>query len=150
MGLNEAQKLNNTSQIMYLEAFDTTTGKLKTGLAYNTSGLVVYTGLNGAAPASIGTLVTMTEGTWTSLGFKECANIPGRYQVGMPNAVLSSATGPLFLTARITSDDTIYFRAETIPVLGVDAYSASPVDANVKTINGTTVNGNGGGTPWGA
>lgn len=138
MSLNLARALNSTSNIVVLQAWDTATGKRKTGLLYNTSGLVVYAGLNGAAPASIGTLVTMTEGTWTSLGFKEMANLPGFYQVGTTNTLWDDAVGELLIGARITSDDTIVFIPETIPILPASAY-ATTVDANVTKWSGTNV-----------
>lgn len=136
--LNQPVRLNDTSKILYIRAFDTATGKPKTGLTYLTSNLVIYSSLNGAAPASIGTLSTMTEGTWTSLGFKECANVPGLYQVGIPNAKLSSAVGNIVLSGRITSDDTVFFRDESIAISGANLY-ATKTDANVTQFGGTDI-----------
>lgn len=138
MALNGAQKLNNTSQIIEVEFFDTATGKLKTGLTSATANLVIYTSLNGAAHASIGTLTTMTEGTWTSLGFVESTGVPGRYQIGVPNTKLNSSVGALRVSGRVTTDNTIYMRPELIEILGVDAYSALPVDSNMTQVAGQT------------
>ena len=137
MSLNLARALNSTANIITIMAWDTVAKKLKTGLTSATSGLTVYSGLNGAAPSSIGTLTTMTEGTFTSLGFVEMANMPGFYQVGVPNAKFSSAVGELFVGARITSDDTIVFSAACIPILPASAYATS-VDANVVSVEGKT------------
>ena len=138
MSLNLARATNSTSNIVTLFAWDITNKKPKTGLLYNTSGLVVYTALNQAAAASIGTLVDMTEGTFTSLGFKEKASLPGFYDVGVPNTKFASVTGELLITARITSDDTIVFQPVCIPILPASAY-ATTVDANVTKWSGTNV-----------
>jgi len=138
MSLNLARALNSTSNIITIMAWDTVNKKPRTGLTYSTSGLVVYSGLNGAAPSSIGTLTTMTEGTFTSLGFVEMANMPGFYQVGTPNTLWDDAVGELLIGARITSDDTIVFSPQTIPILPASAY-ASQVDANVTQWNGSAV-----------
>jgi hypothetical protein len=46
----------------------------------------------GAATSTAITLATMTVGTWASGGFKEidAANMPGWYEVGVPNAAFAS------------------------------------------------------------
>ncbi len=123
MALNNPVVQNNTSNIIELSAFDSATGKYKTGLLYSTSGLVVETSLNGGAWASIGTLVTMTEGTWTSLGFKESSS-PGIYQVGAPNANFTTA-GNRKYRIRVTSDDTVIGVAEVVAIPAADPYAAT-------------------------
>jgi hypothetical protein len=131
MAFNQPVTQNSTSNIVELTAFDSATGKYKTGLVHNTSGLVVETSLNGAAWASIGTLVTMTEGTWTSLGFKESSS-PGIYQVGTPNANWTT-TGQRKFRIRVTSDDTVVGPAESVAITGASVYAAT-VDAVVTSI----------------
>jgi hypothetical protein len=69
-----------------------TTGAGLTGLVFNSAGLTAYYLREGAAsPVSI-TLATMTVGTWASGGFKEvdAANMPGVYELGIPNAALAT------------------------------------------------------------
>lgn len=128
--MNRVRVVGDTGVIATIQAFDTTTGKPKTGLLHSTTNLVMYIAKNTAALSSLGTLVTMTEGTWTSLGFKECANIPGTYQVGIPNAQIDTQ-GILLLTGRVTSDDSVYFRPEVIPVASSNVYAASLTAAEI-------------------
>jgi hypothetical protein len=65
-----------------------TDGSGLTGLVYNSSGLVAwYFPGDGAAAIQI-TLASATLGTWTSGGFVEVANMPGWYELGIPNAAL--------------------------------------------------------------
>lgn len=65
-----------------------------TGLAWNTANLVWWywredTGNNGGVQV---TLATATRGTWTSGGFVEIdsANLPGWYEIGLPNAIIAA------------------------------------------------------------
>ena len=65
-----------------------------TGLAYNSGSLTWYywredTGNSGGVSV---TLATATRGTFTSGGFKEidATNLPGWYEIGIPDAVLAS------------------------------------------------------------
>lgn len=123
MALNNPVTKDSTSVIIELAAFDSATGKYKTGLLYNTSGLVVESSLNGAAWASIGTLATMTEGTWASLGFKESSS-PGIYQVGAPNAHWTTA-GNRKYRIRVTSDDTVIGTPEVVGIPAGDVYAST-------------------------
>lgn len=68
---------------------DSTTGMGKTGIAYNTAGFTAYYCRNSGTAQTM-TLVTMTIGTWASLGWIEvdATNMPGLYQFGVPNAAL--------------------------------------------------------------
>lgn len=61
-----------------------------TGLAYNTASLTCYYHRSSAATATAISLVTMTAGTWASGGFVvvDGTNMPGMYQVGIPDAAL--------------------------------------------------------------
>lgn len=138
--LNRARTVNSTSNIAFIQAFDTATGKPKTGMTHSTSGLVIYAAKNTAAPASIGTLVTMTEGTWTTLGFKECANVPGTYQIGVPNTWYDTA-GALLLTGRVTSDDTVYFRPVVIQITTSDIYAGALTAADIVAAEKAALDG---------
>lgn len=90
--------------VVFLQDSSSATGGGLTGVAYNTSGLTWYywredTGNSGGVSV---TLTTATRGTWTSGGFKEidASNLPGFYEIGIPNAVLASGASWAVLTLR--------------------------------------------------
>lgn len=89
-------KKGSTSKRMAIFIADSssTTGAGLAALAYNTSGLVWYYWREdaGNAGGTAVTLATATRGTWTSGGFKEidATNLPGWYEIGIPDAVLAS------------------------------------------------------------
>src|SRR6267142_1429922 len=89
-------KKGTTSKRMVIFILDSssTTGAGKTGLTNASSGLTAYywredTGNAGGTSIS---LVSATRGTFTSSGFIEidATNLPGFYEIGVPNAVLAS------------------------------------------------------------
>lgn len=69
-----------------------TTGAGLTGLVFNSASLTCYYHRNTAAVATAVTLVTMTVGAFTSSGFAEIdgTNMPGWYQLCLPNAAFAS------------------------------------------------------------
>jgi len=80
--------------VVFIQDATSTFGAGLSGLTYASSGLAWYwwrddTGNNAGQAV---TLVTATRGTWTSGGFKEIdsANLPGFYEIGIPNAVLAT------------------------------------------------------------
>ena len=89
-------KKGTTSKRMAIFIADSssTTGAGLTGLVYNSGSLSWYywredTGNSGGVSV---TLATATRGTFTSGGFKEidATNLPGWYEIGIPDAVLAS------------------------------------------------------------
>lgn len=89
----------------------TTAGVPLTGLVFNTASLVAYYHRNSAVAGGTAiALVTMTVGTWTSLGFKEidATNMPGWYQLGIPDAALATGadTVSVHLKGAATMADT--------------------------------------------
>lgn len=68
------------------------TGAGLTGLVFNSASLVAYYIREGDASPTAITLATMTVGTWATGGFKEVssANMPGIYEIGIPNAVIAA------------------------------------------------------------
>lgn len=85
-----------TSKIILVPIYDSSssTGALLTGLAYNTASLTAYYNLEGASGAATAiTLATATKGTWTSGGFVavDGTNMPGWYELHVPNAALTGA-----------------------------------------------------------
>ncbi len=77
---------------VFIQDSSSTTGSGLTGLVYNTAGLTAYYYREGAGSAVAISLVTATVGTWTSGGFKEvdATNMPGVYQLGLPNAAVAA------------------------------------------------------------
>lgn len=72
---------------------DSTTGALKTGLAYNSAGVLASYCRPGAARAAISLVTQTTTGAWSSGGFVEidATNAPGRYRLDIPDAALAAA-----------------------------------------------------------
>ncbi len=91
-----ALKAGSTSVILQVFISDSasTTGAGKTGLLYNSAGLVCYYRRQGAGNAggTAVTLATATRGTYASGGFVEidATNMPGWYELHLPNAVFAS------------------------------------------------------------
>lgn len=94
-----------TSQRIYFEVKDSTstTGGLKTGLAFNTAGLTAYYVRNGGLATAI-TLATLAaaDSGWSSGGFKEvdATNMPGIYRLDVPNAALASGAESVVVTLK--------------------------------------------------
>ncbi len=90
-----------TSYRAYLFILDSsvTTGAGKTGLAYNTAGLVAYYVRPGAAATAI-TLATQTAtGAYSSGGFVEvdATNMPGIYRLDVPDAALATGVNAVVI-----------------------------------------------------
>jgi len=62
-----------------------------TGLVYNTGSMTLYYRRQGANASVAVSLVTATLGTWSSGGFivVDGTNMPGRYEIGIPNAAIA-------------------------------------------------------------
>lgn len=82
--------------MVFISDSSSTTGAGKTGLAYNSPGIKWYywrsdTGNNNGVAV---TLANATRGTFTSGGFKEidATNLPGWYEIGIPDAALASGS----------------------------------------------------------
>ncbi len=87
-------KKGTTSKLIevFISDSSSTTGAGLTGILFNSAGLTAYYFRNGVASSTAITLVTMTLGTWASSGFIEMdsANMPGWYQIGLPDAVIAT------------------------------------------------------------
>lgn len=86
-------KKGTTSVIQSIYVTDTSSNAL-TGLAFDTSGLSAYYFRAGDTSSTQITLVDATLGTYTSGGFKEvdATNLPGLYEIHLPNAVFASGS----------------------------------------------------------
>lgn len=84
-----------TSKIIpiFLSDSSKTDGSGLDGLVFNSAGLVAKYKREGDSEWTTMALVTATEGTWTSLGFKEDAEGLGYYEIGIPNAALAVGAG---------------------------------------------------------
>ncbi len=159
--IRKAGATSNILQIFIADSSSTTGGGL-TGLVFNSGSLTAYYHRDTDTTATSMTLVTMTVGTFTSLGFKEidATNMPGWYQFCPPDAALAAGAkscafhlkgaanmAPLPLEVQLVSydpDDSVRLGLTAIPnatagangglPLGVD--SSGRVD--VLKINGTS------------
>lgn len=88
-------KKGTTSKLLqiFIQDSSKTDGSGLTGLAHDTASLTCYYLKEGSSSAVEITLVTATVGTYTSGGFKEvdATNIPGVYEIDIPNACLTGA-----------------------------------------------------------
>lgn len=77
---------------VFIQDSSSATGAGLTGLLHNSASLVACYIKDGDSTATAITLVTATVGTYTSGGFKEidATNLPGMYEIGIPNAAISS------------------------------------------------------------
>lgn len=77
---------------IFVQDSSATDGSGLTGLVYNSAGLTWYWIQDGDAAPTAVTPATATVGTWTSGGFKEvdATNMPGVYEIGIPNAALDA------------------------------------------------------------
>lgn len=113
------------------------TGAGLTGLVFNTSSLVAYYHKEGSATATVITLVTATVGTYTSSGFKEvdATNMPGVYEIGIPNAALDTAG---FTTIMLKG------AANMVPtIIGVYVQADDPQVAKPTNFNLASIDSNG-------
>jgi len=87
-------KAGTTSKLarIFIQDSSATDGSGLTALVHNSSGLTWYWIQEGDASATQVTLATMTVGTWASGGFREvdATNMPGVYEIGIPNAAIDA------------------------------------------------------------
>jgi len=84
---------------IFIQDSSSTTGAGLTGLAFNTGSLTAYYYREGAGSAVAITLATMTLGTWATGGFivVDGTNMPGCYQLGIPNAALATGANSVVI-----------------------------------------------------
>ena len=77
---------------VFIQDTTSTSGAGLTGLVYNASGLAAYYYREGASASVAISLATQTLGTWGTGGFivVDATNMPGVYQLGIPNLALAS------------------------------------------------------------
>lgn len=140
-------KRGKTSKLARILVADSssTTGSGLTGLAFNTASLVAYYIREGDASPTAITLATMTVGTWATGGFKEidATNMPGLYEVGLPNACFASGESvaiifkgaanmvPAALEYEIDSFDPQSASAGVVPALQATALTLHPTAGTI-------------------
>lgn len=128
-----------TSQMVEFCVYDSSssTGALLTGLVYNTASLTAYYNRqNAAGSATAISLVTMTKGTWTSGGFiaVDATNMPGVYQLCLPDAAVAAASGVKFVTVVLKG------AANMVPVvLEIELQQEVDMAVNATQILGTAI-----------
>ena len=89
-------KENTTSKMIrvFIQDSSVSDGSGLTGLVYNDTNLTCYYIKEGDASATQITLASATAGTWTSGGFVEVdsANMPGIYEIGLPDAAIDNTS----------------------------------------------------------
>lgn len=115
-----------TSKLIDIFAQDSSvaTGAGLTGLVFNTASLTAYYYREGAASAVSITLATMTLGTWATGGFivVDGTNMPGAYQLGVPNAALAAgAKSALIMLKGATNLAPVVLEIELLAIDNQDA-----------------------------
>jgi hypothetical protein len=115
-----------------------------TGVAYNTSGLSWYYIREDQSSATQVTLANATVGSFTSGGFKEvdATNMPGVYELGVPDAALSAGNAvhmilkgaanmvPCLVEIELDGFD---YDAGSVPDLGDGAINAASMASDTNT-----------------
>lgn len=160
-------KAGTTSQRLrvFLQDSSSTTGAALTGLAYNTANLKMSYIRDDQSTVTTVTLATASVGTFTSGGFKEihATDFPGLYEIGVPNAALTSGKSvqiaiwgatnllPCLIEIELTAVDhqsTTDFVASVPTVVDKSGYALS--SAGLDSIEATepTVADNGAPSTW--
>lgn len=99
-------KSGSTSKrvVTFIQSATSTTGGGVTGLTNASAGLTWYYYREDSTTSTAVSIVGETLGTWTSGGFKEIdsTNLPGFYELGVPNAVFSATNAPTWATMMLT------------------------------------------------
>ena len=112
---------------VFIQDTTSTKGEGKTGLAWNSANLTWYYWRESAGDAG-GTEVTKasaTRGTFTSGGFveKDATNMPGFYELGIPNAALATGSNWVLMVIR-DSAAALNIAPCTIEIALIDSSSA--------------------------
>ena len=148
------------SKLIEFPVYDSSSsvGALKSGLLYsNVTAFFDLWGASGSANSIA--LATMTKGSWATGGFiaVDGVNMPGIYQLGIPNAALTGAQGvtiqitgtgivPVIISIELTAtsnQDGVHGGMSALPNAAAGASGGLPtVDANngVKISSGTGAN----------
>lgn len=137
-----------TSKIVKIFVQDSskTTGVGLTGLAYNTSGLTAYYIKEGDSSTTAISLATATLGTWSTGGFivVDGTNMPGVYELGIPNAALASGKSCLIYLQGATNMAPVLLEIELTAIDNQSTgFGLVDVSSNVVQIAGQTASASG-------
>lgn len=122
---------------IFVQDSSATDGSGLTGLVHNSAGLTWYWIQDGDSSPTAVTPVTATVGTWTSGGFKEVdsTNMPGVYELGLPDASLDAngTTHMLLKGATNMAPVAIEIECDAFTYLSANATAASIAALNDPT-----------------
>lgn len=127
---------------VFIQDATSTSGAGLTGLTFSTSGLKWYYSRVGDSGSTALTPVTATVGTFASAGFVavDGTNLPGVYEIGLPNAALASGASAVHLM--------LYGAANMVPVpieIELDAVDyQNAVTYGLSSLPNATAGANGG------
>ena len=102
------EQKGKTSKLVevFIQDSSSTVGAGLAGLVFDSASLTAYYYRSGAGSAVEISLVTMTIGTWVSGGFVEidAVNLPGVYQLGLPDAVLAHGIDQVIVMLKGATD----------------------------------------------
>jgi len=146
-------KEGTTSKIVtvFIQDSSSTTGAGLTGLVFNSASLTGYWIAEGDATATAITLATMTAGTWATGGFIEvdATNLPGAYQVGLPNVVVDATSeGSVVVMLKGATNmapclmeielDAIDYRAGVVPTVATLTGHTAQTGDSFAIVNGAS------------
>ena len=128
-----------TSKILLIDIYDSssTVGGRLAGLVYNSAGLTAYYNREGAAGAATAiTLATATKGTWATGGLIaiDATNMPGHYELHIPNAALATGANACMIELKGASN----MVAKTIMI---ELTEAVALEASLTAMKGATFSG---------
>lgn len=122
---------------IYIQDSSSTSGAALTGLTNASSGLTWYYFRDGDTSATSVSIVSASLGTFTSGGFKEvdATNMPGVYEIGVPNAVLSVAGSAQMILKGATNmlPVAVEFELDAVDYQDSAAFGLSRLDAAVSS-----------------
>lgn len=124
-------------RLIFIADSSSTTGAGLANLVFNSSGLVAYYYASDLANDVQITLVTATLGTYTSGGFVavDNTNMPGWYEVGIPDAVLDGGVEAViqFRGATNMMPVNLYVELDSVDYQDATAFGLSRLDAAVTS-----------------
>jgi hypothetical protein len=132
-------KRGTTSKVVRVFIQDTTKtdGSGLTGLVYNSGSLSAYYSREGDSGSTAIALASAVVGTWTSGGFVavDGTNLPGIYELGLPNACLSSGNSVVVMLKGAANMAPVVVELELVATDNQDANAGGlgRLDASVSS-----------------
>jgi hypothetical protein len=140
---NTAYLGGSTDVTVYVRGFTESTGAPYTAGAWNTATVAINQVRNKAAAVAITPVTQTISGAHTDGGFVHVAS--GVYRVDITDASVAAGVDSVqIIVSGITG---VTFTVARLDITGANPRSAS-ADANIVSINGTTILGDGSATPF--